>query len=135
MIYGNPNNAKYDGVHFRGGTFAERHFTYRAVQTPKPLIKFPFCEINCPQQQRNQQKMRTNQRPVKQSANGRQVSDSSRSTNERKGQSWEFPRTKQNQNRNTNYQYADVLKGRKQTEQAGADLVVPTSNFWTPLNC
>ena len=38
IIYGNPNNSNYDGLHLRG-EYAQRHYTYRAIMAIKPVIR------------------------------------------------------------------------------------------------
>ena len=57
LIYGQPENPRYDGIHLEGSG-ASRHFTYRAVQALKhivpnksPLRSQPTDHTRCPQAQ------------------------------------------------------------------------------------
>ena len=131
LIFGNPDDARNDGVHLRGKS-AGRHFTYRAIQVIKPIIKYPFCETNCPQQKYQ----RTNSHSDQPSTNQRSGFGDKRSTNQRAAfseQPWQFPRTqtKKRQSRG----YAEAVKIGNKNKQAEAALDVETSNFWNPLNC
>ena len=104
LIFGKPGEQRFDGVHLRGKG-AKRHFTYRAVQAIKPVIRFP---------QKYQRCISTNQRRVleqRPSANQKPVSVT--------------------QNRN----YADIIRNGNSKKQAGASPGVPTHNYWNPLNC
>ena len=38
LIYGQTSERNYDGIHFRGDG-AQRHFTYRAVNAVKPILR------------------------------------------------------------------------------------------------
>ena len=128
IIFGNPGESKFDGLHLRG-KFASRHFSYRAVQAILPVIKYPNCERNCPQQL-YQRGNSTNQRTV--------FADNV-STNKEPvfaGQPWQFPSISRNKNKGRqNRDYTDVVKRGEINKQAGAELNVHTSNYWNPLNC
>ena len=40
IIYGNHENPRYDGIHFKGSA-SSRHFTYRIIQKLSPLLSKP----------------------------------------------------------------------------------------------
>ena len=128
IIFGNPGESKFDGLHLRG-KFASRHFSYRAIQAILPVIKYPNCERDCPQQI-YQRSIWTNQRPV---------FDDKVSTNKEPaftGQQWQSSRVSRNKNQGKqNRDYADIVRRGNKNQQAGAELNVPTSNYWAPLNC
>ena len=117
IIFGNPGEARVDGVHLRGKS-AARHFTYRAIQAIKPIIKNPFCELDCPQQ-RYQRGISANHRAgfeVKASANQRPAFDN---------QPWQFSQGERN---GKGQNYAEVVKKGNTNKQAGANQGVPTYN-------
>ena len=89
IIFGNPGEPNYDGLHFRGKS-AARHFTYRATQALKPV--FMVCGVNCPQEMYQEHKRQnwTNQRTAYKSQ--------SQSSNT-KGQSVSFARKDEGGNR------------------------------------
>ena len=121
IIFGNPGQPNYDGVHLRG-KFAGRHFTYRAVQaiksvlerTPKsvPSNQKTDCGTDCPQQ-RYQRQFWTNQ--------GLGFND----------QPWQLPRAPRSQTKSRQNRVSTVGGNFGKTNKYN----VPTSNFWNPLNC
>ena len=125
LIFGKPGEQRFDGVHLRGKG-AKRHFTYRAVQAIKPVISFPRCEQDCPQQ-KNQRGISTNQRRVleqRPSANQMPVSEDG---------PWQLPSASGRKTQNRDY--ADIVRNGNSKKQAGASPGVPTHNYWNPLNC
>ena len=134
IIFGNPGQSQFDGVHLRGSD-SERHFTYRAVQSIKPVLKQvksnkpnyqPNCGNDCPQQRF--QRKQTNQSQPDSMANTR-ANQSPVFDN----QTWQFPRIHQSQaKRGNNRDYANVVKKGNNSNNGKQPWVkqgVPTSNY------
>ena len=121
IIYGNINDANYDGIHLRGKA-ASRHFNYRAVQVLKPIFQVTnnnnsvdnvICGVNC-QQTLYQRQKRTNQRTAYKSNSKYEQDIKSNSV------------TLTAPHRRT---YASVVQG-----ETNYQYNIPTNNFWNNLN-
>ena len=128
LLFGDARSSDYDGINFRG-TGAVRHFSYRAAQAIKPVLKNIYPNIfqsSCtPVHHVHVQSHRT---AVDSKRYRREVNNDDHSNCEQaQYQTRKLQQTKS---------YAEAVKGdfQSKTIQRNKYYNIPTSNFYAPLN-
>ena len=127
IIYGQPQNPKYDGIHLLGKA-ASRHFTYRAVQIMLPIVNPSLVPVQQFPSLRRNFRAKTHMPENEQLSADWKTQDDGHTNCEQAQYQRQSDRGSHGVRRSRR-RNSDVLKNVDQR------FSVPTKNFYEPLNC